>query len=374
MSATPGPVALVLGVWLGVAFAYRWFAMRSLSFLCDASRTPAELVPPDGEVVALRPLHGAPGGFASCQESLLRAVERAGVRVVFGVEERTDPAAAAATAIAARHPAARAEVRVARGPDGANRKVANLIQLSQGIDAELLLLTDADVRVPPDYVARMTPAFKDGEVGLVTGPYRSVPAQSIPSRLDALVTNTHFVPSTCVAARLEGVHFALGASIAVRSEALARGGGFAALLELAADDYGLAAQVERAGYRIAWAPLMVEHVLEDEGFTRALRRQLRWSRVVRGSRPLGYLGQIVALGAIPALALAALGGSGGALAPLAWWGAQLAHLWRRRALLALTPLDLALAPLADLLAVVIWAGGILGSPEPPESGDAGSLH
>jgi ceramide glucosyltransferase len=360
------PILTALAVWLVVALAYRWFALRSLTLLCDGSRAPAEAVPPGGEVVALRPLHGAPAGFATCQESLLRAADSAGVRVVLGVEDPGDPAAAAAERVLARHPGVRGELRVAPGPSGANRKVANLIQLSRGVDAELLLLTDADVRVPPDYVARMTPAFKDGEVGLVTGPYRSVPARTVASRLDALVTNTQFVPSTCVAARLEGVHFALGASIAVRSEALAQGGGFAALLPLAADDYGLAAQVEKAGYRIAWAPVMVEHVLEDEGFLRALRRQLRWSRVVRGSRPIGYLGQLFVLGAVPALLLLATGGTAGLAAPLLWWGGQIAHLWRCRAILALEPLDLALAPLADLLAVAIWAGGILGSPLPPD--------
>jgi ceramide glucosyltransferase len=361
------PWLTALAVWLGVALVYRWFAFRSLALLCDETRAP-EPVPPDGEVAALRPLHGAPAGFASCQESLLRAAERAGVRVVLGVENPADPAAAEAERVVARHPNVRAELRVAPGPPGRNRKVANLIQLSEGVDAELLLLTDGDVRVPSDYVARMTPAFKDSEVGLVTGPYRSVPSGTLASRLDALVTNVHFVPSTCVAARLEGVHFALGASIAVRSEALARGGGFGALLPLAADDYGLAAHVEQAGYRIAWAPVMVEHVLEDEGFLRALHRQLRWSRVVRASRPFGYLGQLFVLGPVPALLLLASGGTAGLLAPLVWWGAQLAHLWQCRSLLALDPIDLVLAPLADLVSVAIWAGGIVGSPEPPESG------
>jgi ceramide glucosyltransferase len=361
------PWITALAVWLGIALVYRWFALRSLTLLCDGSRPPDEAVPPGGEVVALRPLHGAPAGFESCQESLLRAADRAGVRVVFGVEDSSDPAAAAAARVTARHAGARAELRVAPGPPGRNRKVANLIQLSRGVEADLLLLTDGDVRVPPDYVARMTPAFKDGEVGLVTGPYRSVPAGGIASRLDALVTNAHFVPSTCAAARLEGVHFGLGASIAVRREALERGGGFAALLPLAADDYGLAAQVEKAGYRIAWAPVMVEHVLEKEGLLRALARQLRWSRVVRGSRPLGYLGQLFVLGPVPALLLLATGGVLGALAPVVWWGGLVAHLWRCRSLLALEPLDLALAPLADLLAVAIWAGGIVGSPEPPDS-------
>jgi ceramide glucosyltransferase len=184
------------------------------------------------------------------------------------------------------------------------------------------------------------------------------------------VTNTHFLPSTCVAARFEGLHFALGASIAVRGEALARAGGFEALLPLAADDYGLAHGVEASGYRLAWSPLVVEHVLEDEGWRRALRRHTRWARAVRGSRPVGYAGQLVILGPLPVLLLAAAsfatGGPAWWLVPLGWWGVQLAHLWRRRALLGLRAADLPLLPAADLLAVAIWARGLVGSPAPPE--------
>lgn len=361
---------IAVAVWLGVAFAYRWFALRSLVLLCDASGHAAEAVAPSGEVIALRPLHGAPAGFESCLESLLRAAGCAGARVILGVEDAADPAAGAATRATARLHGVRSEIRIGAGPAGANRKVANLCQLSEGLDAELLLLTDADVRVPLDYVARMTGPFKDAEVGLVTGPYRSVPTGSVATRLDALLTNTHFVPSACVAVRLEGVHFGLGASIAVRSEALARGGGFVALLPLASDDYWLARHVERAGYALAWAPVVVEHVLHDEGFRRAFRRQLRWARAVRSSRPLGYLGQLAVAGPLPALLL--LGGSlvaggHGWLAPIAWWGVQLVHLWRCRRILVLEPVDLALAPLADLLAVAIWTGGIVRAPSPPGS-------
>ncbi len=358
-----------LGVWLAVAFAYRWIALRAFARLCDPGPGPLEAVPPGGEVVALRPLRGAPRSLESCLESLLRAASQAGARVLLGAEDPADPALAVAARVAARVPDARLEVRASPGPPGANRKVANLVQMSVGLEADLLLLTDADVRVPRDYVARATRAFKDSEVGLVTGPYRSVPGRSIASRLDALVTNTHFVPSTCAAVRFEGLHFALGASIAVRREALAGAGGFAALLPLAADDYWLARKVEAAGFRLAWAPFLVEHVLEDEGWRRALRRHVRWARAVRSSRPIGYAGQILVLGPPPALLLGAAwlaaGGPGWCI-PLGWWAAQLALLWRRRALLGLRAGDLALLPAADLLAVALWAGGLFGSPAPPE--------
>jgi ceramide glucosyltransferase len=360
-----GLALAALGVWFAIGLAYRWLAMRSLSLLCRAGEGPADAVPPGGALVALRPLHGAPPAFDGCLESLLCAAAPAGVRVVLGAESAEDPAAEAAARVLGRFPGVRAELRVAPGPPGSNRKVANLVRMAQGVDADLLLLTDADVRVPADYVAQVTRPFKDSDVGLVTGPYRSVPGRSVASRIDALATNTHFVPSTCVAARLEGVHFGLGASIAVRADALAKAGGFETLLDLASDDYWLARRVEAAGYRAAWTPHLVDHVLADEGWRRVLRRHLRWARAVRSSRPLGYFGQIAVLGAFPALLLAAAGGLGW-LAPLVWWGAHAVLAWPHRTLLGLRAGDLAWLPVVDGVVVLCWAGGLFGAPEPPE--------
>lgn len=360
-------LAAGLGTWAALAFAYRFVALRSLARQCTPVASPARAH--RGALVALRPLRGAGAATAACLESLLDAAEAAGVPVVLGVEDPGDPAAALARDACARRPGLRCELRVGPGPAGANRKVANLVQMSAAREADLWLLTDADVRVPRDYVARVAAAFDAPDVGFATGPYRSVPARGLASRLDALVTNTHFIPSACVAARFEGVHFGLGASIAVRSAALWRAGGFEALLSVAGDDYELARLVEAAGCRLAWVPLVVDHVLEDEGWRAALRRHLRWARVTRSSRPLGYAGQLAVLGPLPVLLLAALEGAGGSSAawalPAGWWAFQLAHLWCVRGILGLRASDLAWAPVADLLAVLVWAGGLAGEPAPP---------
>ena len=344
------------------ALVYRALSMGALSSLCRIRDLDLDPVPPDGALAALRPLHGALACLDPALESLWSAAARSGLRIVVGAVDSQDAALGVASAVAARWPGVAAELRVAPGPPGLNPKMANLVQMSRGLDADLLLLSDADMRLPEDYVLRVIRPFKDTEVGLVTCPYRSVPAAGLASRLDALVTNTHFLPSACAAARVEGLHFALGGTIALRATALAAAGGFERLLSTPADDFDLARHVEAAGWRLAWCSMVVDHMLEPEGWRAAARRHLRWARVVRHSRPGGYVGQIVTHGSVPALLMAAAGS--GLWLPTAWWALESIWLWRRRALLGLRARDLLLQPLVDLLAVAVYVGGLFGRARP----------
>jgi len=355
--------------WLAAASVYRWLALRAVDAHLKPRASKAEAVPPSGEVVLLRPLRGAGRWLESCLESLWSAASLSHTRVVLGVADPRDPAlpiVRRGLAAAKRPPT---QVRIGPGPAGVNRKMANLIQMTEGLKGEILLFSDADVRVPVDYVDRAIAPFKETEVGLVTFPYRSVPGSSLASRIEALVTNTHFLPSVAMALELEGLHFALGASIAVRREALEHAGGLETLLGVCADDYRMARNVEEAGYRLELVPLMLEHLLEGAGWRDAASRQLRWARVTRAERPRGYLGAGITHGAIPALAVGAataLGGVGaaGGLLPIAWWAAQAAGLWSRRRILALRGSDLLLLPFVDVAAFLVWLGGLFGRPRP----------
>jgi len=358
-----------LGVWLAAAVVYRLLAFRAIDrHLHDPGDGDAS-VPPSGEVLVVRPLRGAPSQLGACLESLWRAAERAGARVTLAVADRADPAlplVEKALADGSRPPT---DVRIDPGPPGLNRKMANLIQATGGSQAEFLLFSDADVRVPENYVGRAVRPFKDSDVGLTTFPYHSVPGRSLASRIDALITNTHFLPSLAAALSLQGLHFGLGASIAVRSEALRKAGGLEALMQVNGDDYWMGRNIEDAGYRLAFVPMMLEHRLEDEGWRASASRHLRWASVVREQRPPGYLGQAVTYGAVPALSLAIIGALAGAsaalwLAPAAWWAFDLAGLWRRRRTLGLRRRDLALVPLSDLSVFGIWLGGFFGRARP----------
>jgi ceramide glucosyltransferase len=365
-------LATILCVWLAAALVYRVLAFRALAL--DARRARSASSPPGSpsssasstcNIVLMRPLHGAPEPVESCLESLFQAGSVAGAEIVLGFARADDPVRAIIERVRARWPHVACSVRVGDGPPGRNRKVANLVQMDAAKRGEIVVLSDADVRVPPDFVARIAAPFDDASVGFATCAYKSVPGTSLASSVDALVTNMHFIPSACLAVRLEGLHFGLGAVVAVRRNALEASGGFAALLGEPADDYAIARNVERAGSKLAWAPLIADHVLWDEGWRAMLARHVRWGGAMRSVRTAGYAGLVVTHGVVAALAAAFALGVNGAGLPLLWWFATVVCAWPVRRAVGMRALDFVLLPIADLCAFGAWFAGFFRKPSPP---------
>jgi ceramide glucosyltransferase len=352
-------------VWLAAALVYRVLAFRALASDARAARDASANGAPEHALALLRPLHGAIAPTEECLASLFEAAAAGGAEIVLGFAREDDPVRAIVERVRARFPRVACSLHVGDGPPGRNRKVANLVQMDAGKRGEIAVLTDADVRVPEDFAARIAAPFDDPAVGLATCAYRSVPSDSLSSRVDALVTNTHFIPSACLAVRLEGLHFGLGAVIAVRRRALEDAGGFEALLGEPADDYAIARNVERAGAKLAWAPLIADHVLCDEGWLAMLARHVRWGGAMRSVRTAGYAGLVVTHGIVAALSASFALGVNGACLPLLWWCATVACAWPVRDALRLRALDLALLPIADLFAFVAWLGGFFRAASPP---------
>ncbi len=355
-------------LWLVASVGYWIAAMRAVQRLGDSDRIePASNTHAWRPTVTLaRPLHGAPHYLRSCLLSLFEAARRSGAGVRLGIQPPEDPARSVVEELL-RGREQPVDVRSDPAPPGGNRKVANLIQALDGCDADIVVLSDADISLPVDYVARVTAPLADPSVGLTTCPYRSVPSRSILSRVDALLTNIRFLPSTCLAIRAEGLHFALGATIAVRRDVLELSGGLSELLDEAADDHALACNVERAGYRLAWVPMLLEHHLAEESIGRMMRRQLRWLAVIRSARPFGYLGLLVAHGLVPALWLAVKSGvQTGCWVVVGWWGLEMLLAWRRREILGVTARDLPLLPIVDVAAALLYAGGWVSRARPPD--------
>lgn len=249
---------------------------------------------------------------------------------------------------------------------GPNYKVSNLINAFPHVRHDIIIVSDSDISVEPDYLQSVTAHFSDPQVGLVTSLYRTSEVHGIATALEATGFTAEMIPNVLVALQLEGLSFALGASMAVRREALAAIGGFDALSSYLADDYQLGNKVHRAGWRIALDPCFVESVIKSENLMTVLSRQLRWARTMRVSRPGGYLASGITLPFPAALLATVLAPSPavGAASVALLYGVRLyvSTIFSRRFVRDnLLPRWLWLLPLRDMLAFFAWALSFLGN-------------
>ena len=208
-------------------------------------------------------------------------------------------------------PGCTAELVVCEKELAVNPKVSQLIRLEGRAWGAVVIVSDDDIRVEPDYLARVVLPFQDPTVGAVTCLYVSRTAPTLAAAVEALAVNVDFAPAVLVARRLFGVKFALGASLAVRREILAAVGGFRAVGDYLADDYQLGRQVLARGFRLALAPYIVENTLPPMDLVFLFRHQLRWSRTNRVCQPVGWFFSVITQLFAWTLVLAALRGLDG---------------------------------------------------------------
>ncbi len=312
----------------------------------------------------LKPLKGADAETGTCLRSWLAQDYAGPVQFLFAVATENDPAVAVVRRLQAEFPKADAQLVVCPERLGLNSKVSKLAQLEPHVKHAFLVVSDADVRVPPDFLRQAVQPLRDPAVGLVNPFYQLATPATPAMHWEALATNADFWSSVLQARRFGPMHFALGAAMLVRREALAGIGGFKTLLNHLADDYELGKRVTAGGARVAISPTVVECREAARGWGAIWRHQLRWSRTIRHCQPAPYAASILSNPTLwPLLWLAgaqsslALDGFGVCLAARLAMAAhcqwRLTRSWRQLPWLWL-------APVKDLLGATLWALAFLG--------------
>jgi len=199
-----------------------------------------------------------------------------------------DAAAEIPVALRQRYQYANITLIVGEEPNSSNRKIAKLVKMADRAEkAEIFVLSDADVSVERDYLKRIVgELMSDEKIGIVTCAYRARPGGSFASRLEALYVNTDFLPQILLAEMVEPMHYALGATIAIKRKVLEAAGGFRAVKNLLADDFYLGNFVNTQGYEIKMSDSIVTLTCEETSFADFWHHQLRWARTYRTVRPI----------------------------------------------------------------------------------------
>jgi len=226
--------------------------------------------------------------------------------ILFAVDDGRDPAIPVIEKLISDFPSLPIRLFVGSGTPGSNSKVAKLCRLGREARHELLVVSDSDIRVKPDYLRCVVSPFRDPSVGAVTCLYVGMTEPNLWSELEDLNLTTGFLASTLVARKLEGVKFAFGATMAVARSRLAEIGGFEALADCADDDHELGRRIAARGYRVELAPCTVQTLCASSTAREFFQHHLRWGVVTRQGRPWGYAGLLFTQGLPWSLAAAAV--------------------------------------------------------------------
>ncbi|MBC7234196.1 MAG: bacteriohopanetetrol glucosamine biosynthesis glycosyltransferase HpnI [Chloroflexi bacterium] len=350
-------------ILLMVVLSWLYWAIACLATRSQLTQKPVFTLftPP---VSILKPLRGTDFELLENLRSFCRQ-DYPEFEIVFGVADPTDPALEAVEQ--ARQEFPHLSLRVIVGSDiGANPKASLLHHISYAANHDVLVISDSDMRVGPDYLKHIVAPLADKQVGLVTCPYIGLKPLTLTARLEALYIGVHFIPSAIVARRCLGMPFAMGSTVAMRRDDLFRLGGFAALADYLADDYEIGARTAALGLQVHLSDYVVPSVLGTTTFRQQWEREVRWARCSKASRPLGYLGYLLTF-STPLATLLAIGGDGNTWPLL--WPLVISLLVRWFVGWLVTGYEgqpslrrwLVLLPLRDMLTALVWCAGAVGS-------------
>lgn len=279
--------------------------------------------------------------------------------ILFAVSDADDPAITVIERLIEDFPERSIRLLIGAPALGASSKVNKLCRLVREASHDLLVMSDSDVRVEPDYLRRVAEPFRDPQVGAVTALFRGRVNGDFAAQLDCVGASAEFCASALVARKLEGLKFTLGATMATTRERLAEIGGFEALVNHHSDDFELGNRIAARGYRVELLQKPVWMIFPAQTFGTFLRHELRWAIGLRNIRPLGHFGLVFTQGIFWALLAASLAHSAmtSSLYLAGYFVLRFAMAWTAGVWGLRDPVvrkRIYLVPLRDALAFLVW--------------------
>lgn len=348
---------LILGI-AAIPFIYYLIALYSTwQFFRGASQDApsSNFTPP---VSNLKPVRGldpdAYENFASfCKQ------DYPDYELLFCAGDENDPVVPVIEKLARDFPERRIRLLFHSGGKGSNDKVVKLAHLVSEAQNEVLVISDSDVRVRPDYLRTVVAPLGEKKAGAVTCFYVPIEDKTFTDNLQTIGMFSDFYAGILVARQLDGVKFALGPTIATTRTALASFGGYQAIQFRPADDLLVGRLIAEQGYDVELSHYTISTVADYASMRDLLHKRLRWVVVMRHMRPWGHLGLLLTQGLPWSLAALAIYPSAAVAAgylgiyfflrfAMTWmvgsWGLKQESVWKKFALI----------PVWDAVAFSIW--------------------
>ncbi len=224
------------------------------------------------------------------KENLITAVTQdyPDYETIFAVQSANDPALSILEAIQKEFPSKKIEIVIDEEAAGPNGRLVNIHNGAKKAKGEILVFSDSDMILEPDYLRILVAPFQEESVGMVCTLYRAVRAERWFEKLELLSLNAEFVPSIVFAEATKTSKACPGASQAIRKDVLEKIGGLAPLANYLVEDFELGQRVLKAGFQMKIIPYLAETQVDLKSAKDWWRHQVYWDQNTRAAAPAGF--------------------------------------------------------------------------------------
>ena len=280
-------------------------------------------------------------------------------QVIYSVQDPNDAALPILRAIEAEFGPERITVVIDMVQTGANGKINNILGALPKAKHDILVISDSDTCLRPDYLKTLVSPLANPQVGCVCTPFKLTEAQSWYEALELLTINADFMPSVMFAEVTGASKACLGPSLAIRRSTLDNVGGLASLADYLVEDYELGRRVWTSGLQMVLLPYVIDAVVDLDGWGSWWRHQVYWDQNTFLARPAPFVATVL-IRAVPFAVLFMLLQQGSLLS----WGILLMTIAIRYCSAAIVARQLhdpeslrylALLPIRDCFGLIFWA-------------------
>ena len=270
------PENLALAAIAVASVATTLFALGCVFWVTRRRSGLADHTPP---VTILKPLKGLDEGLEANLRSFFE-LDYPTFQLLFCVADPDDPAGALVSRLIGEYPQADARLVAGCPAFGLNPKVESLAAMERYRRHDVILISDSNVRVRPDYLRATVAYLAEPGVGLVTNLFAGVEEEHSGAALENLQLNGTVAAGVALASTC-GITCVVGKSMLMPVRVLEAIGGFASVRNLLAEDQAIGIKVRKAGYSIRLSHHVVANVNRHRTFRWFLNRHSRWFKIRR---------------------------------------------------------------------------------------------
>jgi ceramide glucosyltransferase len=261
-----------------------WAIFRLRTGPADGSKRLSMVWPP---VTVLKPVHG----LEKNQRENLRSCciqDYPEFQVVFSVQKTDDAASPLLQDLQREFGPDRVTVAIENCRAGTNGKINNMIGGLRHARHDMLVISDSDILLKPDYLKTIVSPLKDPTVGCACTLYKAAGAETWFEKMELLTLNADFMANVLFAHVSGASKFCLGASAALHRSTLERIGGLEALSDYLVEDYEMGRRIWVLGKKVVVVPYFVDTIVDLKSPSQWWNHQVYWDQNTRAARPIAF--------------------------------------------------------------------------------------